>query len=76
MTRVPHLALLAALALAGAGCAAGTSRSATTGAGQPAAASVSPAPQQLTDLRDIGQLRTLFNGASGEPRLIILVSPT
>jgi hypothetical protein len=30
--------------------------------------------RQLTDLHDIGQLRSLFN--SGEPRLILLVSPT
>jgi hypothetical protein len=33
-------------------------------------------PRQLTDLRDIGQLRSLFNTRSGEPRLILLVSPT
>jgi hypothetical protein len=35
-----------------------------------------PGPRQLTDLRDIGQLRSLFNTRSGEPRLILLVSPT
>jgi nitrous oxide reductase accessory protein NosL len=35
-----------------------------------------PGPRQLTDLRDIGQLRSLFNSRSGEPRLIVLVSPT
>jgi len=33
-------------------------------------------PRQLTDLRDIGQLRSLFNTRSGEPRLILLASPT
>jgi hypothetical protein len=30
----------------------------------------------LTDLRDIAQLRFLFNSRAGEPRLILLVSPT
>jgi len=35
-----------------------------------------PGPRQLTDLRDIGQLRSLFNTRSGEPRLILLASPT
>ena len=30
----------------------------------------------LTNLQDISQLRTAFNAASGEPRLIVLVSPT
>jgi ABC-type glycerol-3-phosphate transport system substrate-binding protein len=33
-------------------------------------------PRQLNDLRDIGELRSLFNTRSGEPRLIVLVSPT
>jgi hypothetical protein len=32
--------------------------------------------QRLTDLRDIAQLRSVFNSRSGEPRLILLVSPT
>ena len=32
--------------------------------------------QGLVDLRDIGRLRSLFNTRSGEPRLILLVSPT
>jgi len=36
----------------------------------------SGSPRQLTDLRDVGQLRSLFNTRSGEPRLILLVSPT
>ena len=35
-----------------------------------------PSSPRLTDLRDIGQLRSLFNTRSGEPRLILLVSPT
>jgi hypothetical protein len=28
------------------------------------------------DLRNIGQLRSLFNKQTGEPRLILLMSPT
>jgi hypothetical protein len=36
----------------------------------------SSAPARLADLRDIAQLRSLFNSRSGEPRLILLVSPT
>ena len=35
-----------------------------------------PGPRQLTDVRDVGQLRSLFNTRSGEPRLILLASPT
>jgi hypothetical protein len=35
-----------------------------------------PGPRQLTDLRDVGQLRSLFNTRSHEPRLILLLSPT
>jgi hypothetical protein len=74
------LAVLAiALALLAAGCSSGKNatppqppstspaRSATIGV---------PGPRQLTDLRDVGQLRALFNTRSGEPRLILLVSPT
>ena len=30
----------------------------------------------LTDVHDIAQLRQAFNTASGEPRLIVIVSPT
>jgi hypothetical protein len=30
----------------------------------------------ITDLHSINQLRTAFNRASGEPRLIVLMSPT
>jgi hypothetical protein len=62
---IRRLLALALLALAVAGC--GTSRA--------------PGPQaqpspQLTDLRDISELRSAFNARSGEPRLILLVSPT
>jgi hypothetical protein len=31
---------------------------------------------KLTDLRSVTQLRTLFQAHSGEPRLILLMSPT
>ena len=78
MTR-PSLLAPALIALIALGCScgcAGTSGNAASGDRQPAATTASSSPQQLTDLRDIGQLRTLFNSASGEPRLIILVSPT
>jgi hypothetical protein len=30
----------------------------------------------LTDLQSVDQLRTLFNAHAGEPRLILLMSPT
>jgi PBP1b-binding outer membrane lipoprotein LpoB len=71
-----RLALIA-LALVAAGCSGGnnaappepTSAAGSTTSGVPGA-------RQLTDLRDIGQLRSLFNTRSGEPRLILLVSPT
>ena len=52
-----------ALALVAASCSGGKN----------AASSARP---QLTDLRGIGQLRSLFNTRSGEPRLILLASPT
>jgi len=72
-----RLALLApailALVALGCACGCGTSGSASRRA---AAATTSSSAPRLTDLRNIGQLRSLFNSASGEPRLIILVSPT
>jgi hypothetical protein len=71
---VPALLALVALGCS-CGCA-GSSRNAPSAAGQPATTRESTSSRRLTDLRDIGQLRTLFNSASGEPRLIILVSPT
>jgi len=68
-----------ALALLAAGC--GGSKSAAPGQTTSTSSSGSTTPgapgsRQLTDLRDIGQLRSLFNARSGEPRLILLVSPT
>jgi hypothetical protein len=35
-----------------------------------------PGPRQLTDLRDISQPALAVQHRSGEPRLIVLVSPT
>jgi hypothetical protein len=37
---------------------------------------VTGAPRTITDLHDIDQLRTAFDTASDEPRLIVIVSPT
>ena len=64
-----RLGLLAALVLLvlSAGCGSGKHSSAPDGAA---------GPRRLAALRDIGQLRSLFNTRSGEPRLIVLVSPT
>jgi ABC-type glycerol-3-phosphate transport system substrate-binding protein len=75
-----RLALTAlALALVAAACSGGNNaapqpRPSTSAAGS--TTSGVPGPRQLTDLRDIGQLRSLFNTRSGEPRLILLASPT
>ena len=67
-----------ALALVAAGCSGGKNSApeqppSTSAAGTTKGA---PGPRQLIDLRDIGQLRSLFNTRSGEPRLILLASPT
>ncbi len=58
-------ALLAAVVLA-----------AVTGCGGRHHAASSTQPARLTDLRSVDQLRTLFNAHAGEPRLVVLVSPT
>jgi hypothetical protein len=77
---VSRLAVFAvAAALVAAGCSGGKSAAPHQSASTSAAGSTTggvPGPRQLTDLRDIGQLRSLFNTRSGEPRLILLVSPT
>jgi hypothetical protein len=39
-------------------------------------AAAPPPKQGLTDLRSVEHLRTLFDAHSGEPRLILLMSPT
>ena len=65
----PFLAALTIAALLiGASSCGGSSKS-TSGA-------TTTSKRVLTDLRTIGQLRHAFNTASGEPRLIVLVSPT
>lgn len=62
MSRCVPLLALAVLAVALCGCGEHRSASAT--------------PRTITDLHDISQLRTAFAKASGEPRLIVIVSPT
>jgi len=69
MTRFALAGTLVLLLVAAAGCRSSSrSQAAPSTAIQPSS--------QLTDLRDIEQLRSLFNTRSGEPRLILLVSPT
>jgi PBP1b-binding outer membrane lipoprotein LpoB len=77
MTRLAAFAI--ALAFLAAGCSGGKNAApqqppSTSAPG--ATTSGVPGPRQLTDLHDIGQLRSLFNTRSGEPRLILLASPT
>jgi len=77
MTRLAVFAL--ALALLAAACSGGKNAAPQQPPSTPAAGSTTsdvPGPRQLTDLRDVGQLRSLFNTRSGEPRLILLASPT
>lgn len=49
-----------------AGCGGGGGKHAATGAAQ----------ATLTDVHSTAQFRSLFNQASGEPRLVVIVSPT
>jgi PBP1b-binding outer membrane lipoprotein LpoB len=69
----------ATFALFAAGCSgtknAAPQQSASTSAAGSTTSGV-PGPRQLTDLRDMGELRSMFNTRSGEPRLILLASPT
>ena len=80
MTRLASATAAVLLLLAAAGCGSAhhsqtqQTKQAST-ANSPSSATAS-GPRQLTDLRDIGQLRSLFNTRSGEPRLILLASPT
>jgi hypothetical protein len=65
---------LIAVALAAATLAAcGSSSSSST---PRAADGRSPAHSSVRDVRDVNQLRTLFNAQSEKPRLIVLASPT
>jgi len=77
MIRLALIALV--LALVAAGCSSGNKAAPKQSPSTSAAGSTTsgvPGPRQLTDLRDVGQLRSLFNTRSGEPRLVLLVSPT
>jgi ABC-type glycerol-3-phosphate transport system substrate-binding protein len=77
MIRLALIALV--LALVAAGCSGGHTAAPKQPPSTPATGTTTsgvPGPRQLTDLRDIGQLRSLFNTRSGEPRLILLASPT
>jgi len=77
MTRLALLAV--ALAFLAAGCNGGKNAAPRQPPSTPAPGSTTSGvlgPRQLTDLRDVGQLRALFNTRSGEPRLILLASPT
>lgn len=80
MTQFARAATIVLLLLA-TGCGSGGRRAAQskqstrpeTTSGQ---ANAPGAGTHLTDLHDIAQLQSLFNTRSGEPRLILLVSPT
>lgn len=68
MSKRPGVIVSAAvLLLLAAGC--GSGHSANTGA----SASAGGTPPQL---KNIGQLQTVFNSASREPTLVLLVAPT
>ena len=68
MKRIAITAAVAvALVLVAVGCGG---HKGTAGSGPQASA------RGLVDLRGVGQLRSLFNSRSGEPRLILLASPT
>jgi len=79
MTRLAMFAI--ALALLAAACSSGKNTApqpppSPSAAGSTTSSAPAAGPRQLIDLRDIGQLRSLFNTRSGEPRLILLASPT
>ncbi len=82
MTRLASATAAVLLLVATAGCGNGQHSQAPTQQTKQASTASSPpsatasGPRHLTDLRDIGQLRSLFNTRSGEPRLILLASPT
>ncbi len=82
MTRKASVTAAVLLLLVAAGCGSGQPSQAQSQQTRQASTATSPSratasgPRHLTDLRDIGQLRSLFNTRSGEPRLILLASPT
>ena len=65
MSRSILIVFALAAVLMSAGCGGSHSNSSTT-----------TSERALTNLQNVDQLKTAFNTASGEPRLIILVSPT
>ena len=79
MTRLASATAAVLLLLAAAGCGSAHHSQAQTRQTKQVSTASSPSsgtasgPRQL---RDIGQLRSLFNTRSGEPRLILLASPT
>lgn len=68
MTRTLLPALAVVLAVAAAGCHSSNESS-------PRASSTAK-PRTLTDIQNVDQLKRAFNTASGEPRLVVIVSPT
>jgi hypothetical protein len=64
MIRTATITLVAAVALAASGCGGNSTKTSAT------------SRQRLTDLHSISQLQTAFRKASGQPRLIVLLSPT
>jgi outer membrane biogenesis lipoprotein LolB len=64
MIRAAVITLLAAAVLAAAGCGGNSTKTSAT------------SQRRLTDLQTISQLQTAFQNASGQPRLIVLLSPT
>lgn len=66
------------LALILAGCGSSGSGAPTSGAasGPSSVASAAATPTTPNDITDIGELRTAFNQHAGQPRLIVLMSPT
>jgi hypothetical protein len=64
MIRAAMITLVAAVVLAASGCGGSSTKTSAT------------SPQRLTDLHTINQLRTAFQKASDQPRLIVLLSPT
>jgi ABC-type glycerol-3-phosphate transport system substrate-binding protein len=64
MIRTAIITLVAAVALAASGCGGSSTNTSAT------------SQQRLTDLHTISQVQTAFQKASGQPRLIVLLSPT
>jgi len=64
MIRAAMITFVAAVALAASGCGGSSTKTSAT------------SQQRLTDLHTISQLQTAFQKASGQPRLLVLLSPT